>query len=769
MNARGESRYTALLIQQPLWFLCVPLMLALLAFGGLAKLTSTPDNRIFFSEDNPQLQALEAMEATFAKSDNAFIAVEAKNGTIFTPRFLSMLLELTEQGWQAPYSSRVNSLANFQRITASGDDIDITDLIESDVELTDAYVEGVRDFVMNKPALINRMISADGRVTGVNIAVLKPEGETQVVFEVVDFARKLVADFEVRYPDINFYLTGSTPYDAAFSEIPAKDNQLLGPLMFSLILLIAGLSLRSVWAVVAVVVLIGLTVGATLGITGWVGASLNAGTAGAPVILLTLSVAYCVHVLVSLRQQMIAGLAQRAAVIEALRINFKPVAITSITTALGFLSLNFSDAPPFRQLGNMVALGVMITFVLSVTFLPAFFCFFKLKQPDTAAPMSKILSWCAEFVIRWRKILLPVMGCLIFLLSLGSMRIVLDDNFLEYFDERYRVRQDTDFIETHLTGMNALEFPVPALETGGVTEPSYLKELEEFENWLIVQPGVTSTVSITEILRDLNQQMHGGDPDWHRLPDSRELAAQYLLLYEISLPAGLELTNQVDISKSSSRVVALVRNASSADLRELNDRAEQWLETNITDRTIVGSGLSLIFAYISERNIRSMLFGSLFALVGISLILIFALKSFRMGLLSLAPNLFPAAMALGAWGYFVGTAGLSVAIVVAVTLGIVVDDTVHFLSRYLHARRERGLNPEDAVRFTFSTVGVALWITSVTLIVGFSVLFLSGFKVTAEMGLLSAVTIAFALIADFLFLPALLMAIDKRDHEITRN
>ena len=755
--------YGSWLIQHNLVCIILPILFCLFAISGAIYLQSTPDNRIFFRPDNPQLKALEEMEATFSKNDNAFIALEATQGDIFNPRFFSAILELTERGWQAPYSNRVDSLSNFQLTEATDDSLVVRDLIESDVELDQAYADQVRRYVMAKPALLNRMVSLDGRVTGVNINVLKPDDNKNAVFEVVQFARELVAEMEIEYPDINFYLTGGTAYDVAFSEIPASDNLLLGPLMFLLILLIVGLSLRSFWCMVAVVLLIGLVVGATMGLTGWVGASLNAGTAGAPVILLTLSVAYCVHVLVTMRQQMIAGMTQKNAIVETLRINLVPVAITSITTAIGFMSLNFSDAPPFRQLGNMVATGVLITFVLSVTLLPAFFCRVRLQAPGKKAPASVLMGYFCEFVIARRRWLLLIVGAGIVLLSLGSLKIVLDDNFIDYFDSRYRIRQDTDFIESNLTGMNALEYPVPAASTGGVSDPEYLRKIEAFELWLRQQPGVTNTVSITEVIKDLNQSMHGDDPEWHRLPESRELTAQYFLLYEMSLPYGMDLTNQVDYSKSISRVVALVRDASSADLRLLNHRAEQWLVENIPGREVKGSGLSLIFAYISGRNINSMLFGSLMALVGISFILIVALRSWRIGLLSLVPNLVPAAMALGVWGYMVGTAGLSVAIVVAVTLGIVVDDTVHFLSKYLRARRELGLTSEDAVRYTFKTVGVALWITSITLIAGFFVLFRSGFKVTAEMGLLSAVTIALALVADFLFLPPLLMQFDKQN------
>jgi predicted RND superfamily exporter protein len=168
-----------------------------------------------------------------------------------------------------------------------------------------------------------------------------------------------------------------------------------------------------------------------------------------------------------------------------------------------------------------------------------------------------------------------------------------------------------------------------------------------------------------------------------------------------------------------------------------------------------------MFAYIGQRNIRSMLTGTTVALVLISLVLVVALRSLKIGLVSMVPNLAPAAMAFGLWGMLVGQVGLGLSVVTGMTLGIVVDDTVHFLSKYLRARREQNLDSADAVRYAFSTVGMALWVTSLVLVAGFMVLSQSSFKMNSEMGLLTAVTISFALLADFLFLPPLLMRIDK--------
>jgi len=754
-------RYGIAVTRHPFLFVLIPFLICFITSVGLLELKSTPDTRIFFSENNPQLQALEDMESTFSKSDNALIAFQPIKGSIFTPEIFQLVLELTEASWQVPYSNRVTSLSNFQYVSAAGDVIVVRDLIDTDEAFSTEFVDSIEQFVMNKPSLVDSFVSVDGTVSAVNITVQKPVDDPQAVFEIIAYVRGMVRDFEARYPNVRFFLTGATAFDAAFTEIPAEDNRLLGPLMIMIILVILAVSLRSLWFVVTAVLLIGLAVGAMLGITGWLGARMNAGTTGAPVIVLSLSVAYCVHVLVTIRQQLLAGVSKAEAIAESLRINVIPVAITGMTTAVGFLSLNFSDAPPFRQLGNMVAFGVVVTFILSVTFLPGCLCLVKLKVRQSHSPMSVVMRRLAELVISFHRSLLVFMGIIIVVMSLGSLRIVLDDNFVQYFDSRYRLRTDTDFIEQNLTGMNALEYPLYSGSSGGVMDPDYLQTLQRFEQWLRAQEKVTSTVSVVEVIKDLNRSLNDNDPAYHKLPESRALAAQLMLMYELSLPSGGDLTHQVDIDKATSRVVALMRNASSAELRSLNKKAEEWLQDNTDLEAAKGTGLSLIFAYISERNINSMLFGSLFALFVISLILIFALRSLSMGLLSLAPNLVPAAMALGAWGYLVGTAGLSVAIVVAITLGIVVDDTVHFLSKYLRARRELFYKPEAAVEYAFRTVGVALWITSLTLMAGFLVLALSGFRVTAEMGLLSAVTIGLALVTDFLFLPPLLLKIDK--------
>ena len=744
---------------RPLIVVCV--VCAVIAAMGMGRLQFNPDNRVFFSEDNPELQALEALEQTYSKTDNVFVALAPKSGTVFTPRLLQLISDITERAWTIPYSSRVDSLTNYQYTRADGDDLLVSALLEEGDELDAELAADIKRVALSKAFLVNRLISEDGTATGINVTILKPEDNDQAVYEVARFVTDMVDELEVAYPDVSFYLTGGTLFDVAFAELPNSENVILVPLMFFLILLVVGLSLKTVWATILVLLLIGLSVVVAMGIAGWAGFELSAGTTGAPVIIPTLSVAHCVHLMVTLRQKRAAGFTQQQAVVEALRVNFSPIVITSVTTAIGFLSLNFSEAPPFRTLGNIVAIGVMAACVLALTLLPAILSRIKMQPSHGRSILFDTMHALGKFVVRAQTPLLWICGSAIALLALGSTRIQLNDNFVHYFDDKFEIRQHTDFIENRLTGLNAIEFSLPAQGDGGISDPDYLTGVNAFVDWLKQQDKVTNVGSIAEVIKELNQSMHGDDPAYFRIPESRDLAAQYLLLYEMSLPYGLDLNNQIDVAKSQSRVVALLREASSVDLRALNLKAEQWLQHNEPGLFNHGSGLSMIFAYISERNINSMLFGSLFALFAISLILIFALCSVRVGLVSLVPNLVPAAMALGVWGYLVGEAGLSVAVVVAVTLGIIVDDTVHFLSKYLRTRREQGLSPADAVVSAFDTVGVALWITSAALIAGFLVLSFSGFKVNSEMGLLSAVTIAFALICDYFFLPAVLLRADR--------
>jgi len=362
-------------------------------------------------------------------------------------------------------------------------------------------------------------------------------------------------------------------------------------------------------------------------------------------------------------------------------------------------------------------------------------------------------------------------------MSLGCLLLIsfvpqneLNDDFVKYFSEKIEFRRDADFASANLSGLYLIDYSLKSGLDGGVSDPGFQQNIENFANWYRQQPEVIHVNVIADTFKRLNKSMHGDEQSWYRLPDARELAAQYLLLYEMSLPYGLDLNNQINIDKSATRMTVMLHNMTTKTVLALEQRAQQWLRDNVpASMHNEGASPTIMFSNIGERNIKSMLLGTTLALILISLILVFALRSVKIGVLSLIPNLIPAALAFGAWGIFVGQIGLALSVVTGMTLGIVVDDSVHFLSKYLRARREKGLDAQDAVRYAFSTVGLALVVTSVVLVAGFTVLTFSAFALNSNMAFMTAVTIIFAIVADFLLLPPLLMALDSKSHSIAND
>jgi len=394
--------------------------------------------------------------------------------------------------------------------------------------------------------------------------------------------------------------------------------------------------------------------------------------------------------------------------------------------------------------------------------LPALMAIFPSKVRVEKDRDNILMLKLAEWVIKKRKILLLANSIIALIMISFIPMNQLNDEFVKYFDESTEFRQSTDFLNENMGGIYNIEFSIHALDEGQINEPAFLKAVEKLVVWLKTQPEVVHVNTVTDIFKRLNKNMHGDKDEWYRLPELRNLAAQYLLLYEMSLPYGLDLNDQINIDKSGVRIIVSLESMSSNKMLALEQLINQWVGQNLTQYKIELASPILMFSHIGSRNIIRMIIGSVIALVLISFLLMLAFKSLKLGLISLIPNLVPAGVAFGAWGMINGQIGLGLSVVTGLTLGIVVDDTVHFISKYQRARIEKGMNSQDAVRYAFSTVGVALGITSVVLVAGFLVLSLSHFTMNAEMGLMTAMTIAIALFLDLLFLPPLLMRLDKK-------
>ena len=719
------------------------------------------DYRVFFSDDNPQLNAFENLQNTYTKDDNILFVVSPKNANVFTPETLAAVQAITLEAWQIPHSIRVDSVTNFQHTYAEEDDLIVDDLVVDPESMTKQDLQYASQAALKEPTLARRLVSDNTAHTGINVTIQLPGKDVMNENpQSVAYARKMLADAKIKYPEIDFRLAGMSMMNNAFPEASQADGKTLIPIAFGVIIVVLLLLLKGLSGTAATLILVIFSIIIGMGAGGHIGIKLTPPSASAPIIILTIAIAGAVHLLVTMLQEIHKGMSKHDAIVESMRVNFMPISLTSITTALGFLSLNFSDAPPFGDLGNMSTFGVLGAFILTVTFLPAIMFILPIKAKHFVAGTG-VMDKLGDFVVEKRKILLISLslGVLFFIAMIPQND--LNDVFVNYFDESVEFRRDTDFTTQNLTGTYTISYSINSGEKEGVSQPEFLAKVEKFADWYKLQDEALHVSTITDTFKRLNKNMHADDQAFYKLPDSRELGAQYLLLYEMSLPYGLDLNNQIDVAKQSTKVNVVLKTVSSNELLDLEKRANNWMKLNIPDLVTDGASPSIMFAHIGKRNIISMIVGTTIALILISLILIVALRSVKYGLISLIPNLFPAGVAFGIWGLVVGEVGLALSVVTAMTLGIVVDDSVHFISKYIRARKEKGLDSQQAVRYAFKNVGVALWVTSVVLIAGFMILAQSSFELNSGMGLMTSIIIAIALILDFLLLPPLLMAIDS--------
>ena len=757
------KQYSNLILNHRWKVLLIWVLLLVVLGMGLGKIGFSSDYRVFFGKDNPELLSFTEMQNTFDSSDNVLIAVTPNDGnSVFSQTALKAIQQLTEESWKTPHSTRVDSLTNYQYSYGSGDELIVTDLVGEE-SLTNEGIKLAKERALSEKQLLNRLVSDTGHVGAINITVRLPGKLREAeVPEVGLFINELIDRYEAEYPSLDFHVSGQIMMNNTLVEASQFDMGVLFPITLLIIILGTGLFVRGLSATVGVFLVIIMSIISAIGMTGWLGIQMSPPSASAPTIILTLVVADCMHILSTYFYNLRKGLSSIVAMQESLILNFKAVLITTVTTIMGFLTLNFSDSPPFRDLGNITALGVFAAFALSVSFLPAFITLLPSRQRKESSQRTPFIDRYVEWLSQnTKKITLGLLAITVFV-AWALPKNTIDDNFYDYFGEHFETRQANDFIFENLTGIATLEYQIDSQKEMGIVDPEFLKDIERFAQWYEQQPEVYNVNVITDTFKRLNRNMHGEDSAYYKLPDNRELAAQYLLLYEMSLPFGLNLDNQLTTEKSATRMVVTLKKGPSSQLLRLDAAAQEWLaNNNLSEHVSSGVSPDMMFAKIGYRNNRALLWGALIALTVISLTLIAVFKNVRIGFISLVPNLYPAGIAFAIWGLAIGEVGLSLSVVGTMTLGIVVDDTVHFLNKYMHATRELGQKSVEAIRYAFETVGPAILGTTLVLALGFMVLAMSPFRLNSDMGLMTAITITLALVLDFIILPALLLLFDR--------
>ena len=494
---------------------------------------------------------------------------------------------------------------------------------------------------------------------------------------------------------------------------------------------------------------------------GWARVPFNQISLMAPLVVVMIAMADGIHIVSIYVQGLHKSLSKMEAMRESLRVNIQPITLATVTTAIGFLSLNYCSSPGIYGFGNVVAIGVCWAFVVTLTLLPTLILLLptrKIPKPlgvrELIASISRLVAqrgnllfWCGAVLIAATLALLPLNK--------------VDFNRFSFVDKDSDFHHVMNALSEKIGNDQSLVYSIHSGQYYGITEPAFLNKVDEFSRWLEDQPEASFVTSYTDLLRNLNKAEHDNDEAWDILPEDTLQIIDYLVGYQLVQEIEPSLEHIFNPDYSAIRLMIGTSNLSNRELIAFNDKIDHWITANMpADYKVLHGDNSILFARLDHAISIELLKGFSLSFALITLTLIIGLKSLRYGLLSIMPNLFPATIVFGFWGLFVGELSPYILMLFSISIGLVVDDSVHVLSKYISARRE-GETPESAVQHSLEKAGPAITITTASLAVGTFILVLSNTYYYQNVALLLTPIILVALLLDLLFLPPLLVKFDN--------
>ena len=765
MKFFDKKDFAKLLIKYRYLSIGLVLIVVCLLATGLTKLTFNPDLETYFPEGHPAVIRYNEIDDMFIPTDNLIIAVHSNEGTLFNGDSLKVIEELTKKSWTIPYSVRVDSLTNYSYVKSVNDDLIVEPFIEEAEKKSIEFFEKRENLVAGEDIIYKSLISEDKKTSVVSIIVDPPgPNKEDQNSELINYILGFIEPIKESNENLDIRLLGNPYLDYISPRIVKAEMPVVMPLMLLLIFFIVFLMIRSYVAVLATFVVILMSLIATFGSIGILGSPLNQMVTTIPILIITLALADCIHLFSIYFQNRVKGISSKESMEKSLEMNIQPLFLTTISTRIGFLCLNFIEVTPLRDLGNAVAIGIGFAFIFTIFFIAPIVSFFEVKTASKVTKQTRFSTSVGSFILKNGNKLIFSITSISFLILLCIPMNELDENPTQMYAEGFTsFSSDTLWLDEKLS----VTFPVNFLATneeGQVSDPDFLKILDKFSVWLEEREQVNHVTSLANNMKNLNKSMHGDDPEWKKIPENADLSAQYLFFYEMSLPMGLDLNSSISQDRKSTKISATLKDMSANEFKEFNNEVLGYLQQNNLENMISEpSSFRVIFTYMVEAIVNSLLYGLFIGILLITLIIGLFFRSYLLPALSIFPNILPIGMGFGLWGLFVGDVGFMVAVGMGSTLGVIVDFTVHFLSKYELARKEFKKSVEESVIYSFETVGFALIIMTVVLALGFSVLNLVTFIPIQDFAKFSVICFIGGLIINFLFLPNLLMKFDKRN------
>ena len=756
------DRYCRLIISHKIKTLVITLILILLISSGTRFLETPSGYRGFVENDFPEYQKILNLEEKYGMIDTLSFLIKPKNGTVFQKDVLQLIHELTEISWKTPYSTRVSSLTNYQFTTVEGDDLDISDFVKDVSLLTDSDLQELQTIALQEKSIVNFILSENSKVTFVNINLDIPIGTG--FDDPIKFADDQKKIFFEKYPDILVLVAGSAQFSHNFQTTAQSDAQTMYPGFLFLIIILAYILLRSAIASLLSLIIIFLSILPSLGTVGWMGYEAQPPLIIAPIIILTIALAHSIHILSIALTNISEGMSKEKSIISSIKINFVPVFLTSFTTAIGMAGINFGKIPAISDMANTVVIGAAFSFLTSIILLPVLFMLLPIKPHGKATLVFGFLEKLSKLLINYKYYIIVFIGLITIYLSTLLPNLYFDDEFDSYFDRVEEWKEVKDIVNKEFGSSFFIFSDLPSQKTDGITSPEYLNDLQKFASWLDSLEEVAVTTTVVDVIKTLNQNMNGGSKEYYTIPDNKALNAQYFLLYEFSVPYGMDLKNQITANKSDSRVLIRMNMFTSREGIELKEKVDKWLTDNMPYYNSPGvAGIPIMMPYVYQENTKGLMRGLAFSFTFIILVIGLSLKSLRFGLISIVPNIIPFVLAYGILALFTNILTFSHTVAVIISLGLVVDATIHFMTKFKSATSQN-LSVNDAIKYCFKYVGYPIIVASLCLFSGFLFLLQSDFMTNFILGGMCSLIILIALIIDLLVLPALILIFGRRSY-----
>ena len=739
----------------------------------------------YFNEGDDTYEAYQKYLDDFGSDEVSYIGYEIpelEHG-VWNVEAMAALIELTEAlEDEVPFVYEVTSLANAEFTLGTDEGLEVT-RIRDEWPLTQEELLLRREAYLKKPLLVGGIVNQDASFAAILIEMdrtstdppdeiiwdpKKPADDLENLYPQVSDAKIMEILARPEFADYRFFPSGDVALNAFFNRVLVVEPAKLMAISLVLISVLQLIAFRSFVGVAAPLVVLVLTALSTVAFMVLVGFKIGISFSATPTLLMVIGVAYCVHVLSEFRVQMAALGDRRAALVKTMSLVGLPSLLTAVTTAVGFASMAFVPIRTMAEGAIYQSFGVMAAYFFSVTVLLSALSF-GTRAPGRPNDRGRDPADDREQRLRdpgarpdrvhqhhYRYALL--IGFAVFTLACiyGSTRVVVDSNWLADFWDESEVRVNVVKVDDEMGGMSNIIFLFDGGHDEAIKEPSVLREIERLQDLALEDEWlVRKTYSIVDIVKDLNQSFHADDPAHHRIPDTREEVAQYLLLYESS--GGEEAAELVSPDYRVASLELRVRVGRIVHMAELIDRLDASVAAAPLEKTETTlTGIGALWLKLTNYIVSSQVQGFGLALLVVTIVMVALFRSIPIGLIAMIPNLVPVLLALGAMGLFDITLDYNKATIASIALGIAVDDTIHLMSRF---RLEFGIHRsyEVALRAAMQDVGRAVVHTSVALVLGFLVLTMSELRSQAFYGILLAAALTTALIADLFLLPPLVL------------